>query len=188
MESQSNSRSDGGNETAVNETAKERISRKAAETILQKPVEVMAGGRRYIVEHPSVATLIMASEAISRLPDIRPDKDDVLKSSIALAPQCRTLGEVAAVLILGAREADRPDPSWRRRLFRRGPVPTKKEVLAKELMEGLTAGELYRAVAAILAKMEIGDFFALTTFLSEINLLRPTKVAAGTTGATASGR
>lgn len=171
----------------ASEDTKARIGRKAAETILQKPFEITAAGRRWTVDHPSVATLIMASEAISRLPDVRPDKDDIVKSTIALAPQCRSLGEVAAILLLGAREAARPDSgSGRCGLFRRGSARTKAEVLGERLMEEMSAGELYRTVGTILGRMEIGDFFALTTFLSEINLLRPTKVAAGTE-ATASG-
>ena len=35
---------------------------------------------------------------------------------------------------------------------------------------------LNNLVVMLLQKMELGDFFGLTTFLTEINLLRPTKV------------
>ncbi len=170
-----------------------RVEREAAETILQRPFTVRVGEREYRVPQPTVATIILASEAISRLPDVRPDPGDIIKSSLAIAPECGALGEITAILILGAKEADRPVRVGKRggirRLFgpRRKRTATAREVLAREVLEEMTVDQMFRTVSTIIGKMNLGSFFGLTTFLTETNLLRPTKVAAGTTGATASG-
>ena len=52
----------------------------------------------------------------------------------------------------------------------------KKTELAKELLEDLSPRELNQIVSQILSKMQIADFFGLTTFLTELNLLHPRKV------------
>lgn len=160
--------------------------RKAGDAILQRPETVTAGGRTYRIAPPSTATLILVSETVSELPDVKIDKENFFMESLAKAEHFRAIGEIAATLVLGAkaiREDEGGAGPLRRRLFRRR---TKRERLARELMEDLTPAELNRLVAAILQGMEIGDFFAITTFLSEINLLKPTRKVE--TGATASGQ
>lgn len=64
-------------------------------------------------------------------------------------------------------------------------VRDRKAELAKELLENLTPSELYSLTATILQRMNLTDFFGLTTFLIEINLMRQTKVG---TEATAFGQ
>ncbi len=172
------------------------IEARAAGTILQRPFPIAVGETTYMVPPPTLATLILASEAIAGLKAAAPDEKDVVRSAIAVAPEYRALGDILAVLILGAKEADRPvrdggastgrgPLGWLRR--KRGKRVTKRERLAREVMEEMTPGEMYRAVARIIESMGLAGFFGLTTFLTGINLLRPTKVAAGTTEATASG-
>lgn len=168
------------------------LERQVAETILQRPFAVKVGDREYTVRQPSVATLILASEAIARL-DIPapPDPKDIVRSSLAMAPYCRDLGDVVAILLLGAREVDRRvkvrQKGGKRPLFARRRTVTAREALAEEVMEEMTVEQMFNTVSEIIARMNLGRFFGLTTFLREINLLRPTKVADGTTEATASG-
>lgn len=61
---------------------------------------------------------------------------------------------------------------------------TAREVLSRELLENASPRELHNALAQLVKKIQVGDFFGLTTFLTEINLMRPTKVV---TEQTASG-
>lgn len=55
------------------------IEQKAAETILQTPVEVKVGSKTYMTAPPSTATLILASEAVSRLPHVVLDPKNVVE-------------------------------------------------------------------------------------------------------------
>lgn len=170
------------------------IEQKVADTILQRGEEITVGGKTYIAAPASTATLILASEAISRLPQGALDADKVMEESLAVAKDCRPLGEVAAILVLGAKHLTETVKERRtvekRRLW--GLVRLTEEVeeertidrkagLAKELLEELSPHELYLLVARLLKRLEVGDFFGLTTFLTGTNMLRRTKVGTGTT-------
>ena len=167
---------------------KKNIETKVSETVLQLPEDFQIGDKTYSVESPSVATLILASEAISRLPK-KYDTTDILQNSLSMAKDCRPLGEVAAIIILGARhltetvterETVRKPRMWGlwyvteeievERTYDR------KEELTQELLELYKPSELHQLIARLMMKIQIADFFALTTFLIEINLLRQTKV------------
>lgn len=79
------------------------IEQKAAETILQTPVEVKVGSKTYMTAPPSTATLILASEAVSRLPHVVLDPKNVVEESLSIAKDCRALGDIVAIFILGAK-------------------------------------------------------------------------------------
>lgn len=169
---------------------------RTAQTLLQQTLEVKVGNKTYHAAPPSVATLVLASEVVARLPHITMDEQRITEETLAVAKDCRELGELGAILILGAKHINdlevRCQTREKRHLWglfktRRttGVTKTAKEWLAQELMEELSPRELQNAMARLIAQMQVGDFFALTTFLTEINLIRPTKVE---TEATASGR
>lgn len=161
------------------------VEQKTASTILQAPVEVVLGGKTYKVAPPSIATLILASEIVSQLPQIKLNPEKVIEESLAVAKDFSLLGDIAAVFILGARKAnEKVKRTIIQRILRR-PQETALISLSRELLHNATPRELHAAIAQILMKMQLGDFFGLTTFLTEINLLRPTKVE---TEATASGQ
>lgn len=174
--------------------ATKTIEEKVADTILQKEIEVTVGGKIYKAAPASTATLILASEAVSRLPKINLDPEKVVEESLAVARECRPLGEIAAILILGAKNLTETIKTRqtveKRRLW--GLVKRTEEIeveqvidrkaeLAKQILEDLSPRSLNLLVAQLLQKMELGDFFGLTTFLTEINLMRPTKVENETT-------
>lgn len=163
------------------------IEEKTAQTILQESEEIKVGDKTYIIAPPSVATLILASAAISRLPHLRLDGNKIIEESLNIAKDCSVLGEIAAILILGAkhvnevvttRQIQRKRRLWgffntKRTIVR---TETRKEQLAREVLEEISPRDLHNLVAQILIKMQVGDFFGLTTFLSETNLIRQTKV------------
>jgi hypothetical protein len=168
---------------------KETIETRVAEAVLQQPMEVAVGKSTYLVAPPSVATLILASEAVSRLPAGAMDEQRVLEETLAKAEYCRPLGEVAAILILGAKGLTETvkvkEKQCRRYLFglfhltrtvEVERIVNRKEQLADDLLENLTPSELNLLISQILRRMQIADFFGLTTFLTGANLLRPTKV------------
>ena len=49
----------------------ENIETKVAQTILQQPEEITVGDKVYKAAPPSAATLILASEAVARMPKIQ---------------------------------------------------------------------------------------------------------------------
>lgn len=167
----------------------ETVETKVAEAVLQLPMEVSVGKSKYLVAPPSVATLILASEAVSRLPKGAMDEQRVLEETLAKAEYCRPLGEVAAILILGAKGLtetckvrEKRRRSYLLGLFHRTVTVevertfNRKDELADELLANLTPQELNLLISRILRRMQIADFFGLTTFLTGANLLRPTKV------------
>lgn len=177
---------------------KKTLEQKVAETILQRPVEVKVGEKTYTTAPPSVATLILVSEAVSRLPHFTLDPENVVGESLSIAKDCQALGEIVAILLLGAKNLTRrvkTEQTVEKRFFfglirRKKTVEVEKIIdckaeLAQELLENLRPSELQGLTATLLQRMELGDFFGLTTFLSEINLLRQTKVG---TEATAFGQ
>ncbi len=172
------------------------IEQATAETILQQPEAVEVGGKTYMIAPPSIATLVLASRSIAELPRVRLDQERVLESSLAIAKNCQDIGYIAATLILGAKRCFETKTIVRKAsrrilwgLFRlpyqKAETITRREALARELMENLTPQQMHELIGQALLKMQVGDFFGLTTFLTEINLTRPTKVE---TGATAPGR
>ena len=131
----------------------EHIEKKVADAILQQPLEVNIGDRIYSVAPPSVATLILASEAVSRMPNIRLDKDNIINESLSAARFCRPLGEFVAILILGAKGIrERRETAenarkrygfpWRRKTDKAVEVDAKEE-LTELLLTELTPTELY---------------------------------------------
>ena len=172
------------------------IEEKVAQTILQQPEEITIGGKTYTIAPPSVATLILVSGWISRLPNIILDENKIMEESLFIAKDCVELGDIAATLILGAklvndfvesRHTERKRHLWGLFSTKHTVVKyeTKKERLSRELLEDTTPRNLHNIVAQALLKMQVGDFFGLTTFLTGINLMRPTKVG---TEVTASGQ
>lgn len=166
-----------------------KIENKTAETILQQPVEIKIGDKTYNAAPPSVATLILVSEAVSRMPHIKLHEEMVIEESLSIAKDCSAIGEIIAILVLGAKgirkPVERTEIRYKRYFFglikKRTNVKVSEEVdvkllLAKELLENVTPTELFIQCANLLRTMQIQDFFGLTTFLTEINLLRQTKV------------
>lgn len=175
------------NESPRSSTTEEKV----AQTVLQKPMTVRVGSKEYAVAPPSTATLILVSAAVSRLPQVHLDGDKVVQEVLNIAKDCSAIGDIVATFILGAREVDKPVVREVRRtrrslfgLLRRETTEevreTRREQLSRELLENLSPRELQNTLAKIMATMEIGDFFGLTTFLLEINTIRPTKVVSQT--------
>lgn len=157
--------------------AKKKLEGRVADTLLQEKLEIVVGPRRYTVPRPTLGTLVMASEHIAELPDFMSDKTaDVLAECI----HGEKVARILAILILGAKEIKMPG------LLRFLPFRRNVGRLTRYLLDNATNSQLWDAFTAILSTSELDDFFALTTFLREVNLLRERKVEK--TKTTASGQ
>lgn len=178
------------------------IETKVAETILQEPEDVVVGDTVYKVAPPSTATLILVSEAAAMMPQTKLDPERIVDEVLSIAKDCRPVGEFAAILILGAKgltetrkvvktvEKTVYEPYLFGLLKRQRVIAetVEKDVvidrmaeLSKSLLEDLTPRELHNLVARLLSRMQVADFFGLTTFLIETNLLRQTRKVEETT-------
>jgi hypothetical protein len=167
---------------------KKTIESQTADTILQRPVTIEINGEKYEAAPPTTATLILVSELVAQLPAIKLDPENILHEALGIARDCHPLAEIVAVLILGAKNIRQKKTVVKRRFFglikdtHQITINRQKE-LAETIENHLSPRELYRATAELLTRMEIADFFAFTTSLTEINLTRATRV-----GTTVSGR
>lgn len=157
------------------------IEQRVGEAVLQQPKEFVIGNKTFIVAPPSVSTLILVSEAISLLPQVQLDKAKIVEEVLFVAKDCRILGDIAAILILGAKGLKETVTTKRKHffgLFTRSVNETvdRKAELSKWLLEELDTSQLNKLIFELLKDFNLGDFFGTTTFLIEINLLRPTKV------------
>lgn len=163
-----------------------------ADAILQRSADsVEIGGKTYKIASPSIATLILVSEAISTLPivdAIKPDdpamKSKIFASALHNAKDFRALGDIAAILILGAKglheevEEEIEEPIlfglFKRKVKRKRIIDRQKE-LAKTILESVSSAALYDILLDRINLLDIGNFFAITTSLSEANILKPTR-------------
>lgn len=180
------------------------IEKKVAATVLQKPIEETIGGEIYQIAPPSCATIILASELVAQLPVLQLNPENIASETLYVAKDCRVLGDVLAVLILGAKglketisvpetvEKTVEKIVYDEYLFglikrpkkitltimetvEKSVVVDKQAELAKKLLLDVGPNEMRSAVARLLDRLEIGDFFGFTTSLLEINLLRQTR-------------
>lgn len=173
---------------------RETTEQRTAQAVLQQPKEVVIRDKKYTIAPPSVATLILASEAISLLPAVKLDSDKIVEEALLTAKDCRPLGDITAIFILGAKnltvQTVKRETRRHSALFGLVKWETSRDVtvtvdrkaeLAAELLQELSPREMFTLLASALTQMQIQDFFGLTTFLTEVNLLRPTKVVTETT-------
>lgn len=157
------------------------IEARAAQTVLQQPKKITVADRTFEVSPPTTGTLILVSEGISQLPTMQLNRDKVVQEALAVAKDCRVLGDILATLILGSKRLIETERVTNKRFFglwRRTESQTvdRKAELSEWLLSELSPTEMYQLLIDLVSGFQLGDFFGLTTFLTEINLLRPKRV------------
>lgn len=166
------------------------IEELVASAILEKPIgELELDGKVYPIAAPCISTLILVSEIVSTLPVVDDcPKDEILTSVLHHAKDYGKLGDIVAVLILGRKglTEEREITETVSAPFLFGLLKRKKKVtrtvtvdrkaeLAQIILDNVTPSKLQELIVNRLTTLEIGDFFAITTSLSEANLLKPSK-------------
>ena len=139
---------------------KDNVEKKAADTILGNPFQILLGDDLFVVNRPTVRTMIEVSRDIARLPKSDLDEKNVL-SAIAAAIDCEPIGDIFADFMLTGKYGF---------LYR-----WRKKRLAKKILDKYTPSDLLEGLTVILQESQVADFFALTTSLSAISLLKKTK-------------
>lgn len=168
---------------------KKSIEQKVAAAILEKADSLEIDGKTYTVAPPSLATLILVSELVATFPIVSKDtpSDKIIYAALHYARFYKKLGDLAAILVLGAKNMtetvtveERPSGLFGRfkKPIKREKIIDHKRELSKAILENITPSALFKIIIARLEQMEIGSFFGITTSLSEVNLLTPTKEVA----------
>lgn len=162
------------------------IESRVADTILESNIgTVDIDGTTYEIAPPTVATLILVSKIVSRLPVVeRVTGAAVVNAVLHHAKDYDALGELAAVMILGARNLTekRTVTTYTRKWFglrrvkhEREEIIDRKSELAERIMQTFSPTQLYQLIVKRLNELDIASFFVITTSLSEANLLKPTR-------------
>lgn len=165
------------------------IEQKVAAAILEKPIaELELNGKTYTIAPPSTSTLILVSEIISTLPSVEScERDKIVPTVLHYAKDYKQLGDLVATLILGRKglTEERVVERYvveryffgllkRIKTVKEKVVIDRKSELAQLILDEVRPSVLMDIIVRRLKDMEIGDFFGITTSLSEANLLKPT--------------
>ena len=169
---------------------KRTIESRTAGTILERQEPVTIGDTVYQVAPPTTATLILVSELVSQMPQVRLNPENVTFEVLRIARDCKVIGDILAVLILGEsgikeeRKVIRKRRSWFQPKYETITIDHQAE-LASIILKTQSPGVIEQKTAKLLSGMEIGSFFGFTTSLIEVNLTKATREVVETT---ASGR
>lgn len=176
----------------------DNLEKLVTDTILQRASDVIViDGKEYPITPPTPATLILISELVSTLPAMNRQADNILLEVLSTAKDLSVIGKIAATLILGAKRikehryitiehiTETKRWSWRnfRYVVERATITKKAlevDYLAERILNEVTNETLVKIVSKRLGMMQIGDFFELTTSLSEANQLKRTKEVVAT--------
>lgn len=168
-----------------------QTEQRTAATILQKPLEVQAGGKTYQVARPTFGTLIEISRYVKQLPKATGvKKKDVVPYILSVVGESgEIVAKIAALLIIGESNITyRTERRAKRRFlcFKTYEKETVSNVddLAGELMRTASPEEMDRIISQALSFQDIGFFLSTIISLGAANVLEPTR---SETEATASG-
>lgn len=160
------------------------IEQKTSGAILQKPSAVKIGRRTFLFPRATTGTLIEISSIVSTLPvsDVKDAESENRVISIVLnsAKEYRPIAEAVAVALLGWKRVKR---CRRAQMLH---LPNRLSWLTSYILDNVTNAELVNIFIRAINMQDIGSFFALTTFLSELRITKQTREVETTT--TASGQ
>ena len=162
------------------------LEQQVVDTILQgKTTSLEIDGRTYEIPAPTPATIMLVSEETSKMPLINKETKSIFLETLRTARDCKAIGRIAVILVLGAKRirenhqvviSETKKWSWRHfRFTNHQETMSELDFVAMRIMEDITPATLNETITKRLMEMQLGDFFGLTTSLSEINTLARTK-------------
>lgn len=153
------------------------IEKNVSDVILQKPIDVTVGGKTYTIQPPTLATMILASEEIAKLPEVNLDEENIVYDTMREAKNSKAIGKVLATFILGAKRARRKEITVEKGHlwiipFIKVKMVTALDKLSDKILEDMTPKDGLTLISEALKNTQITDFFALTTFLNGVNVTK----------------
>ena len=143
------------------------IEEQVSNLLNDTPTTITVGGEAFQVAPPTFARLALISKEIAQLQISPIDPAKLTEGVLREARHSYQLARILAVAI--GKQPQRP-------LYKRLIDRLKRNTLTDRIYKRATPSEATKAFTEILQSLQIGDFFALTTFLSGVNLTKPTKV------------
>lgn len=142
-----------------------RVQENVAETIIGTNVTIKIGNKEYKCKRPTIMTLIEVSRLINKYPSIERERGNEVNQMLRIAKDAEPLGMIVATLITG----------YEKGTIRGFLDDIRRKQLARYILNNNSCKEVSEALIVLLAKLEIVDFFGITTSLSKINLTKKTK-------------
>lgn len=143
--------------------------RLVSDEVLERPKSIIIGGRKYRVAKQTFGVIVELSAGVSELPDtMRTHTENILAATLRYAKDYRAISFILARVMCG---------EWLSQFGRIGRFVLRVRVrrLAAKLYARHTPEELERASRQLIDLNQVASFFALSVFLSEINLLKATR-------------
>lgn len=158
------------------------LEERTADTILQKPIEVSIGDKKYKVAKPTLATLIEVSRYIAKLPNTGTiEKKNIVPFILSNAKDCGLiLANIAAVMIIGAQNIKKvaeKRKKWRFLWFYRNETRqvSNVDLLSQEISNNLSCEDLNNIISQTLSHQSIGFFLSSIISLSGASVSEKTK-------------
>lgn len=162
------------------------VEERAADTLLQKKLEVRVGNNVYHIAKPTLATLMEVSRYVSMLPNsIETEQDNMIPCILSSANEYgRVLAKIAAVLIVGIGKGEKSLQTkkkkkitwfWKKK-------EDKIEIMADEIMNTASCEEISQIISSALSYQSIGFFLSTIISLRGASVSNPTKKEATVPG------
>lgn len=145
---------------------KETIESRVASTINAEDVNIKIGKDTYQFARPTIRTMIELGKLISNLPKVEVVSGREINSIMNIAKDLKPVGTIFATFIVG----------YEVNTFMSLIKKIRIKILASKILNRYTCSELNNALMRMLSSLELTDFFALTTSLGTINILKKTEV------------
>ncbi len=150
------------------------MEEQVSKTILEEKESVNIGGESYNVAPPSIATLILFSKYVSKLPKESLSEKTAIASLLQNADKLHYVGYAIASVILGAEKVKSKQSTIKRFWHKIFNKKTELELLAEKINHS-DVENVSNVFLTILSSLKLNVFFQLTTSLIEMNLTKPTR-------------
>lgn len=151
------------------------IETQTSQLLNDTPTTIVVGGATYQIAPPTFANLAKISSEIAQL-DI--GSIDPAQLAEGVLREARHGYRLARIIATAIEETERP--TRLQHLWRKLRQRITRTTLADRIYQTATPSEATQAFAEILQTLQLGDFFAFTTFLSGARITRATKVESET--------
>ena len=148
------------------------MEQEVAGAVMQRQETITINDHTYRYPRPNLATIMEASEDISKLPEVKIDeKGYIVEETLRIARHYRVISKIVAKILVGVRYYKFPIRRFFYRLF----ITPKIRRIEDRVMNDIPPADLKNLFLSLLGRMQCADFFAITTFLQGINVIKPTR-------------
>lgn len=151
------------------------IDTQTSQLLNDTPTTIVVGGATYQIAPPTFAKLARISSEIAQL---EMGTIDPAQLAEGVLREARHGYQLARIIATAIEETERP--ARLHRLWRKLRERITRTTLTDRIYQTVTPSEATQAFAEILQTLQLGDFFAFTTFLSGARITRATKVESET--------